>query len=101
MSFAVQNLKMWTFIVLVSGLVSFVTSYSVLYMTKQQVEQPSAIGFAPQQAAQPKIDCGQQVYSPVQNKCVSQDIFDEEMTTLFSALGIDISIYQSKAAGNQ
>lgn len=40
------------------------------------------------------INCDEGVYSPVQNKCVSQDIFDQEMMRLYSALGIDVSIYQ-------
>jgi len=39
------------------------------------------------------LDCGAEVYSPVQRQCVSQEIFDGEMARLFAALGIDASIY--------
>lgn len=39
------------------------------------------------------LECGAEVYSPVQRRCVSQDIFDGEMKRLFAALGIDASIY--------
>ena len=47
------------------------------------------------------IDCDDGVYSPVQNKCVSQDIFDQEMMRLYSALGIDVSILQLNGGKNE
>ncbi len=52
---------------------------------------PTAALIAP--GSQP-IQCGAQVYSPVQNSCVDQSVFDDEMKRLFTALGIDPSIYQ-------
>lgn len=41
------------------------------------------------------LDCEVGVYSPVQNKCVSMEVFDREMRRLFSAIGIDASPYQT------
>lgn len=38
-------------------------------------------------------NCETGVYSPVQNTCVSKEVFDNEMQRLFAALGIDTSIY--------
>ncbi len=39
------------------------------------------------------VDCETGVYSPVQNKCVSKVVFNQEMQRLFAALGINSSIY--------
>ena len=39
------------------------------------------------------LECGENVYSPVQRQCVSKQVFDGEMKRLFAALGIDASIY--------
>ncbi|MEM7289141.1 MAG: hypothetical protein AAF412_02015 [Pseudomonadota bacterium] len=47
-------------------------------------------------AAASVLDCDDGVYSPVQKKCVSQDVFDTEMQRLFTALGIDTSLYRSQ-----
>jgi len=47
----------------------------------------------PTMSATSVLECGQAVYSPVQRKCVSQQVFDEEMKHLFAALGIDAAIY--------
>ena len=37
--------------------------------------------------------CDEGLYSPVQKTCVSKQVFDAEMQRLFSALGIDTSVY--------
>ncbi|KPB00653.1 hypothetical protein [Ahrensia marina] len=42
------------------------------------------------------LECTEGVYSPVQRRCVSQDIFDAEMKRLFSALGIDTAVYDQQ-----
>lgn len=39
------------------------------------------------------LDCGIEIYSPVQKTCVSRKVFDAEMQRLFAALGIDTSAY--------
>lgn len=39
------------------------------------------------------LDCGSEIYSPVQKTCVSREVFDEEMQRLFAALGIDTRAY--------
>lgn len=44
-------------------------------------------------AGQRVVECGKQTYSPVQNICVDQHIFEQEMRLLFSALGINTKIY--------
>ncbi len=41
------------------------------------------------------LDCENGVYSPVQRRCVSQEVFDAEMKRLFVALGIDTSVYHA------
>lgn len=45
--------------------------------------------------------CETGVYSPVQNRCVSQQIFDAEMQRLLAALGLDGSIYQQQSSTKQ
>jgi len=42
------------------------------------------------------LKCGTDVYSPVQKRCVDQTTFDQEMTRLFAALGLDSKLYQTK-----
>jgi len=42
------------------------------------------------------LECGTDVYSPVQKRCVDQATFDQEMTRLFAALGLDSKLYQTK-----
>lgn len=39
------------------------------------------------------LDCGSEIYSPVQKTCVSREIFEAEMQRLFIALGIDTTAY--------
>lgn len=60
------------------------------------ITSPSPIASGPS-----VLDCENGVYSPVQKKCVSQDIFDAEMKRLFAALGIDTSIYQSGSKASE
>jgi len=49
----------------------------------------------------PVLDCDAGVYSPVQNKCVSRAVFDAEMQRLFTALGLDGTLYQQSETTNQ
>ena len=62
--------------------------------------QVPAGGAMPTSSAASVLECGQEVYSPVQRKCVSKQIFDEEMKRLFAALGIDASIYSPDTENN-
>ena len=61
-----------------------------------QPKTPPAQLFLSQLAAgADPMDCGREVYSPVQRRCVDQKVFDAEMKHLFAALGLDARIYQS------
>lgn len=51
-------------------------------------------------SASDALKCTNGVYSPVQRKCVSKEVFDGEMKRLFAALGIDASIYSKNAGTN-
>ena len=42
------------------------------------------------------LECGNDVYSPVQKHCVDQKTFDQEMARLFAALGLDSKLYQTQ-----
>ena len=46
------------------------------------------------------LECGSDVYSPIQRKCVTHQVFDGEMKRLFAALGIDASVYSPKEDTN-
>lgn len=39
------------------------------------------------------LNCDKGVYSPVQRRCVDQAVFDTEMKQLYSALGLDASVF--------
>lgn len=39
------------------------------------------------------MNCGELLFSPIQKKCVSKDVFDAEMNRLFAALGLDTKPY--------
>lgn len=60
----------------------------------------SPMAAMPAMTTESVLECGADVYSPVQRKCVSQQVFDEEMKRLFAALGIDASIYSPDAETN-
>lgn len=93
--------KRWTAIITVSAFVSAVTAYAVVQINSQLAANSTDIMSNSVQSAQlppSTIDCEQLVYSPVQNKCVTAEIFDQEMARLFSALGIDSSIYKTNAS---
>lgn len=47
------------------------------------------------------LECEAEVYSPVQNRCVPQDVFDAEMQRLLTALGLDGSLYQQHTSTKQ
>lgn len=90
--------KHWIAIILVSAFVSAGTAYFVVQMFSPSLVNTTDLLSHSIQAAQlpsKSMDCDELVYSPVQNKCVTQDVFDLEMARLFTALGIDSSIYKS------
>ena len=65
------------------------------------IDRPSsAASSIPMTATASVLECEQDVYSPVQRKCVSKQVFDEEMKRLFAALGIDASIYSPDTENN-
>lgn len=39
------------------------------------------------------LECGENIYSPVQNRCVTRTVFDEEMKRLYAALGIKTAVF--------
>ena len=51
---------------------------------------------APPNLAASVLECGSEVYSPVQKRCVDQATFDQEMARLFAALGLDSKLYQTQ-----
>jgi hypothetical protein len=86
-------------VALISMVVSGVTSITILKFldndSKQTIDVAS-LASLPTLNNTSIIECNQLVYSPIQNKCVSLEVFDGEMKNLFSALGIDTSIYSMK-----
>ncbi|MCP4936180.1 MAG: hypothetical protein GY927_18750 [bacterium] len=40
------------------------------------------------------LECGERIYSPVQNQCVTRAVFDEEMKRLYAALGIETAAFK-------
>lgn len=84
--------------VLISILASTVTVVVSQYFSSQNAtSNPST---SPITSAQSIVDCYRGVYSPVQNKCVDQNVFDAEMKRLFAALGIDTSIYNLETSSD-
>lgn len=93
-------LKRWTAIITVSAIVSAVTAYAVVQINSQIIANSTDIlshSILSAQLPPSTFDCEQLVYSPVQNKCVTAEVFDQEMAWLFSALGIDSSIYKTNS----
>lgn len=84
-------------VIFISASTSAVTHFLLWQNTKTSliVSNPLA-GFSttPQQTVPLLVDCADKIYSPVQNKCVSQTVFDQEIVRLYSALGIDVSVLQ-------
>lgn len=81
-----------------TAIISVLASASTLALSKamdQVVVQPVTIQPAPITATGVQITaCENGLYSPVQRRCVSKQVFDVEMKRLFSALGIDTSVYE-------
>lgn len=67
---------------------------------ERSVGPSAALSAAPSAVGTDILVCGEQVYSPVQRRCVDQQIFDAEMKRLFAALGLDAGIYQTGAAAD-
>ncbi len=61
----------------------------------QATVPPVQMSVAGHASAEDIMACGQNVYSPVQRRCVDQQTFDIEMQRLFTALGLDSAIYAS------
>jgi len=82
--------------VFVASLSAVITLY-VSNWISQDEHAPMISNLAIQQ---PKIngknllDCNDGTYSPVQRRCVDQDVFDAEMKRLFLALGLDTTAYE-------
>lgn len=96
-----QIAKHWIAVILVSVCVSAVMSYVVIQMGSQSVANSAGmLSHSVLSANLPPntLDCEQLIYSPVQNKCVSKEVFEREMARLFSALGVDASISQTNSA---
>ena len=64
---------------------------------ERQSVTPSVL---PALSANSALECGDEIYSPVQRKCVSKQVFDAEMKRLFAALGIDASVYSADGETN-
>lgn len=77
------------------------TSHALFHSSNVRTLDTSALGRAPSLVQAPAIECGQQVYSPIQRSCVGQEIFDAEMQLLFAALGIDAKAYGFQIEENQ
>lgn len=65
---------------------------------RQSMELVSSIAAEPSTGS--VLECLGNVYSPVQKRCVTQEVFDGEMKRLFAALGIDSSIYGASGETN-
>ena len=61
----------------------------------QPITPPAQLSLSQLAAGADPLACSAQIYSPVQRRCVDQQIFDAEMKRLFAALGLDAGIYQS------
>ena len=99
MIFNGSNVRLFGTMALLSLFVSGVTSFIVVTTLMDNSVKSNDLPLIAAQTRHTKkdvLDCNQLVYSPVQNKWVSQDVFDEEMIKLFAALGIDTSIYSMK-----
>lgn len=75
----------------IACIASLTTSLATSYFSSE--EQAALSSSSPATFATSVIECGSEVYSPVQKKCVDQKTFDMEMQRLFAALGIDTEVY--------
>lgn len=82
--------------VFVASLSAVVTLY-VSNWISQDEHAPKISNLANQQQktnGKNVLDCNVGTYSPVQRRCVDQDVFDAEMKRLFLALGLDTTAYE-------
>lgn len=91
-------------VIATSIVTSVLTSITVLYLNPVggRSEAVSISTNLHSTGNMPNINCTQGVYSPVQNTCVSQTVFDQEMKNIFTALGLKTDIYhQSEQPENE
>ena len=79
--------------ILIAAGSSLLTTFSIDGQLWNTQSAPPAL--LPAVSSSSVLECGERLYSPVQRKCVSKQIFDDEMKRLFAALGINASIYAS------
>jgi len=99
MPFWLQHITSFKANLLGTVIVAFLASVTTTIVTNSFFTPERHINAQPGSPTSPVLSrtsvlsCGDQVYSPVQNTCVDQRVFDMEMQRLFAALGIDTSIY--------
>ncbi|WP_026481147.1 hypothetical protein [Ahrensia sp. 13_GOM-1096m] len=87
----------WATLTIIISVVTTLTTLAVndaFYAGGKAVAISTDIGTTSSPTA--SLNCGDLVYSPVQNSCVEKAVFNDEMQRLFVALGIDPSIYQDQ-----
>jgi hypothetical protein len=81
--------------VIIALIASVMTTLTSSYLVSSDKSVPLAAATASLSVASQTsvLDCGSEIYSPVQKTCVSREIFEAEMQRLFTALGIATTAY--------
>lgn len=85
--------------ILIASGSSFLTAY-VMSGNSAIDSRSQAVGALPTTSTAAAIECGEEIYSPIQRTCVTKEVFDSEMKRLFAALGLDASVYTSGSDTN-